>query len=38
MNWLRGHFEKWSGHYWFLTSVSLYLFLIALIAREGWIR
>lgn len=35
---LRGHWEKLSGHYWFLTSLSLYLFLIALIAREGWIR
>lgn len=32
------HFEKWSGWYWFLTALSAWLVLLAVIVREGWIR
>lgn len=32
-NWI-----KWSGWYLFLASVSAWLYLLALIFREGWIK
>lgn len=32
------YWEKWSGWYLFLTAVSAWLYLLAVIFREGWIR
>lgn len=32
------HWNKWSGAYWFLTAVSAWLYLLAVIFMEGWIR
>lgn len=32
------HWEKLSGWYLFLTAVSAWLYLLAVIFREGWIR
>ena len=32
------HLNKWSGWYLFLVSVSAWLYLLAVIFREGWIK
>lgn len=34
---LARHFDKWSGWYCCLAAIGAWLFLLALIAREGWI-
>lgn len=38
MSALLRHWSKWSGWYLFLASVSAWLYLLALIFREGWIE
>ena len=38
MSVLLRHWGKWSGWYLFLASVSAWLYLLALIFREGWIK
>lgn len=38
MSALLRHWIKWSGWYLFLASVSAWLYLLALIFREGWIK
>ncbi|HDK2147743.1 TPA: hypothetical protein PRX66_004068 [Escherichia coli] len=38
MSALLRHWSKWSGWYLFLASVSAWLYLLALIFREGWIK
>ncbi|EKJ13854.1 hypothetical protein ECEC1865_3684 [Escherichia coli EC1865] len=38
MSVLLRHWSKWSGWYLFLASVSAWLYLLALIFRDGWIK
>nr|DAR21325.1 MAG TPA: hypothetical protein [Caudoviricetes sp.] len=35
---LKRHIGKWSGWYWYLSAIPAWLWLLAVIFREGWIK
>lgn len=35
---LKKHIDKWSGIYLYLAAVAAWLWLLAVIFQEGWIR
>lgn len=35
---LASYWARWSGWYWNLAAISAWLFLLAIIFREGWIK